>query len=77
MAGCSLLPSKPAPVVFTKIVKVSPPSYLYTDCGSGKISELTSSSTIADMLVQSLERQNELDKCIEVCAKLKQWSESE
>lgn len=75
MAGCSLLPSKP-PVVVTQITKVSPPAYLYSECGSGIISELSPYSTVADMLIQSLERQKELDKCIEVCNKLKEWGES-
>lgn len=59
-----------------QIIKVSPPSFLYTDCGSGKISELTGNSTIADMLLQSLERKKELDKCIESNKKLKEWSDS-
>lgn len=75
MVGCSWLPKKNEHVV-VQIVKVSPPAFLYSECGSGKISEVNENSTVADIIVQSLERKKELDKCIEISKNLKLWSES-
>ncbi len=73
MVGCCLI-HKQQPT--TQIIKVSPPAFMYTDCGSTQIRELNASSTIADMLEQSLERKTELDKCIDISNALKVWSNS-
>lgn len=58
-----------------KVVTLTPPAYLYGECGHLSLRELAAGDTVADLVILSVERKTELDKCIEAVKALKEWSD--